>query len=409
MESFYDIIIPSSDERTTITPRYPNPKYPNPRYRFPWSMFTSRSIPLARGVLRQLQNVASYRTHVIRQHNGAANPLTNPIYRIPPLATRMFSSRHEDEQPSTSSTKLLSAMKIMRESMTQASTAYHTIATSRYGRLMRLDKPVGTTLLFLPAAWSIAVGTSSISDGLHLTALFYAGSMLLRGLGCTINDIWDADIDRRVTRTQNRPTASGEISTTSAFLFMGAQGLGGLIVLSQLNTESFLVASLAVLPVMFYPFAKRLTKHPQVVLGLTFNLSAIVGGTAATGTITPETILLYGAGWFWTMIYDTIYAHQDKRDDESIGVSSTALSFGERPTPILALFAAGKMACLVAVGLLTDMSCPYYACISATGLHLARQIALTDLSDPKQCQQTFDSNATAGMITWLGVILGRIM
>lgn len=347
--------------------------------------------------------------HPILHYNRAANPFTSRIYRIPLVPGRSFSLRREDEQLPTSSLTLTPTIQLIRGSMTKISTAYQKIATSRYGRLMRLDKPVGTNLLFLPAAWTIAMGTSSIYDGLHLTALFYGGSILLRGVGCTVNDLWDADIDQRVSRTKNRPIASGEISTTSAFIFMGAQSAGGLLILSQLNTESFLVASLAVLPVMFYPFAKRLAKHPQAVLGLTFNLSAIVAGTSATGTITPETVLLYAAGCFWTMVYDTIYAHQDKHDDKRIGVSSTALSFGERPTPILTLFAAGKMTCLVAAGLLTDMSCPYYACISAAGLHLARQIALTDLSDPKQCKQAFDSNVTTGMMTWFGVILGRIV
>lgn len=274
---------------------------------------------------------------------------------------------------------------------------------------MRLDKPTGTHLLFLPAAWSISLGAPTFSEWFHLMPLFYAGSVLLRGAGCTINDIWDADIDRQVERTHSRPIAAGEISPSSAFLFLGAQLSGGLLILTQLNSASFLLGSLSVLPVMFYPFAKRHTNYPQAVLGLTFNWGALLGSTAAAGLVTAPSLLLYGAGWCWTMVYDTIYAHQDKKDDQAIGVSSTALSFGQRPKLVLGLLTMGKVTLLSAAGLVGALSWPYFACVGISGLHVTRQIVITDLNNTQQCQRAFDSNVIAGGITLIGIMAGRIV
>lgn len=274
---------------------------------------------------------------------------------------------------------------------------------------MRLDKPIGTYLLFLPAAWGLSLGATSPSDWIHLTPLFYAGSVLLRGAGCTINDIWDADIDRQVGRTRSRPLAARQISPPAAFLFLGAQCAGGLVILSKLNPPTFLLASLSTLPLMYYPFAKRWTNYPQTYLGLTFNLSVLVATTATAGTVTAESMLLYGAGVCWTMVYDTIYAHQDKVDDAKMGVSSTALTFGEAGKPVLALFSAGKFAFLAALGGVVGLSWPYYACVGASTAHLMNQVASTDLSDAEQCQRAFTSNATPGVLVWLGIVLGRVI
>lgn len=285
---------------------------------------------------------------------------------------------------------------------------YSRCAQTSYGRLMRLDKPIGTHLLFLPGAWAISIASSSPTAVVTLSSLFYAGAVLMRGAGCTINDIWDVDIDRNVERTKSRPLAAGEISTPAAFAFLGVQLSGALLVLTQLNTESFIVATTAVLPVLFYPLAKRHTAYPQAVLGLTFNWGALLGYTAATGTLGAPALLLYGAGWCWTMVYDTIYAFQDKTDDERIGVQSTARTFGGYTKPVLAALTAGKLAFLTGAGLSADLSTPYFIGTSAATMHLAYQVYATDLSDPAQCQKAFNNNSITGAITWASIVAGRV-
>lgn len=285
---------------------------------------------------------------------------------------------------------------------------YSRCAQTSYGRLMRLDKPIGTHLLFLPGAWAISIASTSPTEFLKLTGLFYAGAVLMRGAGCTINDIWDVDVDRKVERTKSRPIAAGEISTPAAFTFLGAQLSGALLVLTRLNTESFIVATMAVLPVLFYPMAKRHTAYPQAALGLTFNWGALLGYTAATGTIGAPALWLYGAGWCWTMVYDTIYAFQDRADDERIGVQSTARTFGEYTKPVLAVLTAGKFAFLTGAGLSADLSMPYFIGTSAATAHLAYQVYATDLSDPSQCLKAFTNGSTTGAITWASIIAGRM-
>lgn len=328
------------------------------------------------------------------------------------LAKQQFSERPQEQTLNSLPPFASSALKtfsVLGHVHSTLSGVYDRLASSRYGKLMRLDKPAGTHLLFLPGAWSISMAAPSVPDWLHLIGLFYAGSVILRGAGCTINDIWDADVDRQVARTRDRPIASGAVSTSSAFVFLGAQLCGGLVILSYLNEQSFLLASLSVLPVIFYPFAKRHTLYPQAALAFTFNWGALLGSTAAVGVVTPECALLYSAGWCWTMVYDTIYAHQDKRDDSNVGVSSTALTFGNNTKAVLALFASGKVALLSCAGIVGNLSWPYFLCVGASGMHIANLISNTDLDNGEQCADAFKSNVTAGMLTAIGVILGRIV
>lgn len=330
-------------------------------------------------------------------------------YVAPCVAHRTFLSFRKDPPKKQEVTTFEAAVQLVRASSTSVANIYTSFVKTRYGRLMRLDKPIGTHLLFLPAAWSITLGAPDVTEWLRLTAIFYGGSILLRGAGCTINDIWDAEIDRQVSRTKIRPIASGEVSTTSAFMFMSAQMLGGLALLSQLNETCFPIAVFSVFPVMFYPFAKKKTAYPQAVLGLTMNAGALLGYAAATGGLSTESLLFYGAGWCWTMVYDCIYAFQDKEDDTTAGVSSTAITFGNHPKLILGIFTAGKLALLTTVGLSAGLSWPYYVCASASSLHLGYQVAFTDLSDNEQCRRSFESNSLTGAITWLGVILSRLV
>lgn len=316
--------------------------------------------------------------------------------------------KDEDAQDSAKNSRIVTWLRRFQIAADRFDSVYTRVAHTSYGRLMRLDKPIGHNLLFLPGAWGISIASSSIPEFLTLTSLFYGGAVLMRGAGCTVNDIWDADIDKKVERTKSRPIASGEISTIPAFAFLGAQLSGALWILTRLNTATFLVGSLSVIPVLFYPFAKRVTAYPQAILGATFNLGALMGYTAVTGTIALPAVLLYGAGWCWTMVYDTIYAQQDKKDDEKIGLFSTALTFDQNTKPILTALTAAKFAFLTTAGLTADLSLPYFMGITASTIHLGYQVYTTDLSNPSECHKTFLRNQTTGTIIWGSILAGRI-
>lgn len=302
-----------------------------------------------------------------------------------------------------------SALKRLEALQTQVGNIYEFVTTSRYGRLMRLDKPIGTNLLFLPTAWGISIAASSTADSLSLYALTYVGAVIMRGAGCTMNDLWDEDIDSQVERTRARPIAAREISVPAAFTFLGAQLSAGLSVLLSLKNYAIVVGAPSVIPVLLYPLAKRVTDYPQAVLGLTINWGALVGYAAAAESLGPAAFCLYGAGWCWTMIYDTIYAHQDKQDDARIGVKSSALALGAQTKPALATLAVGKVGLLTAAGYFADLSTPYYVGVALSGAHVARQVVSTDLENPKECMRAFTSNTTCGAITWLAIIAGRLL
>lgn len=274
---------------------------------------------------------------------------------------------------------------------------------------MRLDKPIGTHLLFLPTAWGITIASTSLIDATSLLALTYSGAVIMRGAGCTMNDLWDADIDTHVARTRSRPIASGEISVNRGFVFLGAQLSAGLAVLLSLSNYAICVGAPSVIPVLLYPLAKRVTDYPQAVLGLTINWGALVGYAAAAESLGPAAFYLYGAGWCWTMIYDTIYAHQDKADDVKIGVRSSALVLGDRTKPVLSALAVGKVGLLTCAGLSAGLSAPYFLGVGLAGAHVGRQIALTDLNNPKECLAAFKSNSVAGSLTLAAIVAGRII
>lgn len=328
--------------------------------------------------------------------------------RLPSISTGYANIKgffHRVSAAGRAVTSVLSGVSAASGALTSV---YSRFSQTSYGRLMRLDKPIGTHLLFLPGAWGISIASSSPTEVLSLCGLFYGGAVLMRGAGCTINDIWDVDIDRKVERTKSRPLAANEISTPAAFVFLGAQLSGALLVLTQLNTETFLVGTMALLPVIFYPLAKRHTPYPQAVLGLTLNWGALMGYSAVTGTLGTPALFLYGAGWCWTMVYDTIYAFQDKVDDERIGVHSTARTFARNTKPVLAAFTAGKVALLTGAGIAADLSTPYFMGISASAIHLAYQVYATDLSNSEQCQKAFNSNSITGAVTLASIVAGRV-
>ncbi|KAJ1947514.1 Para-hydroxybenzoate--polyprenyltransferase, mitochondrial precursor (PHB:polyprenyltransferase), partial [Linderina pennispora] len=246
--------------------------------------------------------------------------------------------------------------------------------------LTRIDKPIGTWLLYWPCAWGI--GMAAYSTGMPLTemaymlALFGTGAVVMRGAGCTINDMWDVKFDKMVERTRIRPIASGLISRPKAFVFLGAQLSVALGVLVQLNpyTIAFTLGSMPL--VIIYPFMKRITYWPQFVLGLAFNWGALVGWTAITGGMDwAVTLPLYAAGVSWTLVYDTIYGHQDKRDDVVAGVKSTSLLFGDSTRPILTGFSATTMSLISLAGYMNGQGLPFYlTALGAGSAHLIWQL-----------------------------------
>ncbi|XP_047446864.1 4-hydroxybenzoate polyprenyltransferase, mitochondrial [Mugil cephalus] len=279
-----------------------------------------------------------------------------------------------------------------------------------YLRLMRLDKPIGTWLLYLPCTWSIALAADpGCLPDLGMLTLFGTGALLMRGAGCTINDMWDKDFDKKVFRTASRPIASGEISRMQALVFLGGQLSLALGVLLCLNYYSIALGASSLSLVVIYPLMKRITYWPQLVLGLTFNWGALLGWSAVKGFCDWSVCLpLYFSGVMWTLIYDTIYAHQDKEDDVKVGVKSTALKFQEQTKPWLSGFTVAMLSGLVVAGVNAEQTLPYYAVLTTVGVHLAHQIYTLDISKPENCWKEFVSNRNLGLLLFLGIVAGNL-
>jgi 4-hydroxybenzoate polyprenyltransferase len=281
-----------------------------------------------------------------------------------------------------------------------------------YAQLARLDRPIGWWLLLLPCWWSLVLAQISVGGG--LPKLWYAfllllGAIVMRGAGCTLNDLADADFDAKVERTRERPIPSGRVSKSQALVFLALQLIIGLIVLLQFNWFTIKLAAASLIIVAIYPFMKRFTYWPQFVLGLAFNWGALVGWSAATGGLAWPPVLLYAAGIFWTLAYDTIYAHQDKDDDILIGVKSTALLFGAKTLPWLAGFFATSLA-LVASGIIFAgghlLALMGVACAA---MHAAWQLARFDHTNSALCLKLMHSNRIYGLIILLWLVLDSIL
>ena len=276
-----------------------------------------------------------------------------------------------------------------------------------YLRLARLDRPIGSWLLLMPCWWSCAlaaIAAGNATPRLTHLALFFLGAFAMRGAGCTWNDIVDRDLDRSVERTRSRPIPSGQVSVAQAMVFLVLQSLIGLAVLLSFNifTVGLGVASLAIVAV--YPFMKRITYWPQIVLGLAFSWGALMGWAAAFGRLDPPALLLYAGSIAWVIGYDTIYAHQDREDDALIGIKSTALLFGERTKPMLAAFYTLAAVLIGAAGLAAGAGPVFALGLLAFAAHLAWQIVRLDIADPDLCLRLFKSDRDAGLILFAGLL-----
>ena len=275
-----------------------------------------------------------------------------------------------------------------------------------YLRLARIDRPIGTWLLLFPCWWSLGLAASAGTrppDPL-LILLFALGALVMRGAGCTYNDIVDRDIDARVARTAGRPIPSGQVSLVQAIVFLAAQLALGLAVLLQFNDFAVLLGLASMALVLAYPFLKRVTYWPQAWLGLTFNWGALLGWAAATGGLSAPAVLLYAAGIAWTLGYDTIYAHQDKEDDALIGIKSTALKLGAATKPWLIVFYGLAIAGFGAAGWAAGLGWPFYLGLAGVAAQFAWQVANLDIDDPAGCLARFKSNRTAGWLLLAAIL-----
>jgi 4-hydroxybenzoate polyprenyltransferase len=283
-------------------------------------------------------------------------------------------------------------------------------ATRPYLRLARLDRPIGSWLLLLPCWWSLGLAgiRADHLPSLWHIVLFFVGAFVMRGAGCTWNDLVDRDLDARVERTRSRPIPSGQVTVAHATLFMLGQALIGLLVLLQFNRYTVFtgLASLAV--VVIYPFMKRITYWPQIFLGLAFSWGALMGWPAELGRLNWPALLLYIGAISWVIGYDTIYAHQDREDDLMIGIKSTALLFGETTWRMLAGFYAGAVILIAAAGLAAGGGLIFLLGMLAFAAHLAWQVLRLDVNDPAHCLKLFKSNRDAGLILFGAMLLEAV-
>lgn len=277
-----------------------------------------------------------------------------------------------------------------------------------YARLMRLDRPIGTWLLLLPCWWSLALAGGIVPDFWYMF-LFGIGSVVMRGAGCVINDIYDREFDRQVERTQTRPLASGEVKLWQALVFLALLFLIGLVILLMFNRFTVWVGVASLLLVFTYPLAKRFTWWPQLVLGLAFNWGALMGWSAVNGAIGLPSLLLYAAGIFWTLGYDTIYAHQDKRDDAIIGVKSLALKLGEQSRIWIAGFYAAALLLLVCAGFAVDIGRSFYMVLGVAIIHAVWNVVRWKIDDPADCLKRFRGNRDFGIIVLVAIMMGKIL
>ncbi|WP_169544535.1 4-hydroxybenzoate octaprenyltransferase [Sneathiella aquimaris] len=286
--------------------------------------------------------------------------------------------------------------------------AYAPEMVQPYLKLSRVDRPIGTWLLLFPCWWSVALATGQgqLPDA-FLLVCFAIGAFVMRGAGCTLNDIADRNFDGMVERTRKRPIPSGQVSVRQAVIWLAVQCLVGLLVLLQFNLPAIIVGAASLVLVAIYPFAKRFTYWPQFFLGLAFNYGALLGWVGQTGSLSWTAVILYVGGISWTLGYDTIYAHQDKEDDILIGVKSTALKFGNQTTDWLFGFYLITLLSLTLCGWLNDLSVLFYIGIAGAGAHLLWQIRYLDIDNSDRCLMLFKSNKIFGAIVLFAIVAGN--
>lgn len=277
-----------------------------------------------------------------------------------------------------------------------------------FALLSRIDKPIGTWLLLWPCFWSISLAENGLPD-IRLLALFAVGALVMRSAGCVLNDIIDSDLDARVARTRHRPLASGAVSKKAAFAFLFILLALGLLILTQLNTFTIYVGLGSAGLIVIYPFMKRITHWPQIVLGLAFNWGALLGWASVEATLGWSAGMLYLGGIAWTLGYDTIYAHQDKEDDLKVGIKSSAIYLGQKTKAYLVIFYSIAILSFLISGYLEKISWPFYLGTILAACILTFQVIKIRPSDPSNCLQKFKLNFWVGFFIFMGILGSRIL
>lgn len=296
---------------------------------------------------------------------------------------------------------------------TQSWISYLPQSWQPYAILMRLDRPIGWWLLLLPGWWGIVLGSNGVqgmySSDVRLMIMFFFGAIIMRGAGCIINDLWDRDLDKQVERTKTRPLASGEVSMLGAIAFLSYLLFVAFLILLMTSMVTILLGIFSLILVAVYPFMKRITWWPQAFLGLTFNFGALMGWGAATHYLGAEAVALYAAGFFWTLGYDTIYAHQDKVDDEIVGIKSTALLFGERSKFWVGLFYTMTILLLVVAAFLAEAGMITLVLLLFPAIHLFRQLADWEPDEPENSLYIFKSNRNFGLLVLFAIAFTQVL
>lgn len=272
-----------------------------------------------------------------------------------------------------------------------------------YASLMRLDRPIGSWLLYWPCAWSVAL--AGIGGRLDLFLWLGLGAFAMRSAGCVYNDIVDRDLDRRIERTRLRPLASGRVSLRRAWLLIGILCLVGIIVLLELKPAAAIVALVSLAPVAAYPFMKRITWWPQAWLGIVFSWGALVGWPAVTGSLAWTCLLLWFGSISWVVGYDTLYAIQDIEDDALVGVKSSARRLGDKAPLGIGIFYA--LAVLLWGAAIWSVRPDWLALLSLlpAALHLVNQVLRADPADGELALRLFRSNRTTGFLVFLAMLV----
>ena len=278
--------------------------------------------------------------------------------------------------------------------------------------LTRLKKPIGYMLLFWPCAWGLTL-VYNFNESLNIyffyLILFFLGSILMRSAGCIVNDILDEDYDKKVSRTRDRPLASGKISWKIALFYSGILCFLALLVLLNFNLYTIILA-LGSMPLAFtYPLMKRYTYWPQLFLGITFNYGLILGWTSISGEISLIALIFYFGAIFWTLGYDTVYGYQDIKDDEIIGLKSTSIKFKGNSKKFLSICYLVLTLCLIFGGYLMKFSWIYFLFLMIPILHLfIYQIKSFQAENPNTCLKIFKSNNLFGLIVLINIVIGKV-
>jgi len=275
-------------------------------------------------------------------------------------------------------------------------------------RLMRLDRPIGIWLLLWPCLFSLMVSSFNIPS-FKFFLLFTFGAIIMRSAGCIINDIYDRNLDKKVKRTSVRPLASGELSVKSAIIFLLFLLLIGAIILFQFNDNTIILGLLSLPLIFIYPLAKRFTNFPQLILGLVFNWGALMGWSAVNGSVESPAVFLYIGCVFWTLGYDTIYAHQDKKDDVMVGIKSLAIHLGDKSIKWISSFYVLFFFFVIISTVLSDMGEKFYYALFVAQIYTIWLISTWKINDESNSLDRFKNNNLLGVLIFHAMLIGRLL